>query len=69
MLVTAISYIIIQGSAFVYRDSSESLLAYNERWFALSGFVSCLFFFCAYLVSVGKGEHMAAIYYSSHPNY
>ncbi len=56
MLATAVSYIIIQGSAFAHRDLSGSSLAYNEHWFALFGFISCLFFFFAYLVGVGKGE-------------
>ncbi len=52
MLVTAISYVIIQGPAFAFSKSSERVAASGEHLFALVGLVSCLFFFCAYLVSV-----------------
>ncbi len=52
MLVTAISYVIIQGPAFVFNKSSERVAASGEHLFALLGLVSCLFFFCAYLVSI-----------------
>eukprot|EP00922_Rhytidocystis_sp_ex-Travisia-forbesii_P021939 GHVS01032141.1.p1 GENE.GHVS01032141.1~~GHVS01032141.1.p1 ORF type:complete len:451 (+),score=64.13 GHVS01032141.1:147-1499(+) len=50
MILSAVSYLIIQGPAFIVRGKRLSTQASFERWFAFAGMLSCAIGFVCYLV-------------------
>ncbi|CAM9723778.1 unnamed protein product, partial [Phaeothamnion confervicola] len=49
MILTALSYLIIQGPAFLYSGDDDTEVSAGEHNFALAGMITCLAFFMGYL--------------------
>eukprot|EP00638_Chattonella_subsalsa_P010715 CAMPEP_0117781324 /NCGR_PEP_ID=MMETSP0948-20121206/2772_1 /TAXON_ID=44440 /ORGANISM="Chattonella subsalsa, Strain CCMP2191" /LENGTH=561 /DNA_ID=CAMNT_0005609321 /DNA_START=9 /DNA_END=1692 /DNA_ORIENTATION=+ len=49
MVITSISYLVIQGPAFFITSTDDTVIADAENRWALGGLVLCLVFFCGYL--------------------
>mmetsp|Transcript_5087 Transcript_5087/g.15387 ORF Transcript_5087/g.15387 Transcript_5087/m.15387 type:complete len:536 (-) Transcript_5087:575-2182(-) len=60
MLLTSISYVVIQGPAFLLGGGTATEVAAGEHWYSLIGLGTTLFGFVAYLafqVATSGGEH------------
>eukprot|EP00922_Rhytidocystis_sp_ex-Travisia-forbesii_P021941 GHVS01032144.1.p1 GENE.GHVS01032144.1~~GHVS01032144.1.p1 ORF type:complete len:567 (+),score=73.30 GHVS01032144.1:218-1918(+) len=69
MLLSAISYVVIQAPAFFVRGELASTQANFERWFAFVGMLACTFGFVGYLLyqvhQAQTGEDKQSEFYST----
>lgn len=49
LLITAVSYLLIQGPAFFYAGEPQHVIAESEHNWAVAGFITCMVMFVAYL--------------------
>ncbi|CAM9673057.1 unnamed protein product [Scytosiphon promiscuus] len=50
MMITSVSYLIIQGPAFFLTDETDAEISAAESWFALTGLITCTILFVGYLL-------------------